>query len=333
MRVRLVLLALTLTPGAAAEGRQALRVATDWRVPAGNGCFSLTAFQAAVEAQLQREVFTGPLDADVKLTVSSGDSAIRSLELVLSRGGRPLGARSLQAEGQDCDHFRDTAALIVAMLLDTGAEQLARDEPSAAITPPPVPKPAAVIPPRRSPAKPASPAWNASSSISAAASSGLLPTTTFGVRGELGVERGWRLQPHLALEYWPDSTIEESDGSVSFRAGALALGVGWRLQSGSLRVLPRLELVTALVDAQATGFSESFDTAQWALSAAGGSRIEWQLGPRLFVSVDGAVRVMLLRPEFEYSTVLDFASGARQTPVFVSKFIGFQASAGAGVRF
>ena len=111
-------------------------VRLEWTAPAE--CIDGAALAAAVSGQLGRPAFAPGADAELvaRGRVEKSDSGRHRAEVVLStRGGEPLGVRTLDSDNNDCHSLDEALAVMLAIMLNVrraDVPALAREAPPPA---------------------------------------------------------------------------------------------------------------------------------------------------------------------------------------------------------
>ncbi len=138
---RLIVSGLLVTSPLLAQGQKA-SATIDWaRKPGAEQCIDAQALARAVEARLQRPVFTAPGrgDAVVRGTVEPRAKGGWAATIELrSADGRFVGVRELSTDAEHCSAFDDSLALVLALLVDVEKKRVAA-APQPPATQPPAP--------------------------------------------------------------------------------------------------------------------------------------------------------------------------------------------------
>lgn len=303
-----VLFGAVVSATARAEEADLLRASLDWHA-ASNECLDPQSFQSEVDRHLGRAVFADPEHADVGLRVTI-EPPLEKLHarVEMTIDGEVVGARDLEAPRGDCDALRQTAILVVAMLLDVPREDIdkqraaiaaskAEKKPAAAKAEPPKTAPRAPQPaPRRAEL------WrvDVDAVFGVAAGVASAPALGGGVAATLTPPARWTLR--LGIQGWTGATIARGSGDATFDASSLALGVGPRpITLGSVsRIRAWLAGEAGLLRGAATGYAVSDSSSRGYAAVALGVRPELDLGSALFLCLEAQARVLLVRPTFTY---------------------------------
>jgi hypothetical protein len=328
----------------------------DLRLEAGAPCVDVGKLIADVERRLGRRVFVTGDEAEIQLRVV-GQGATEgppALELQVSAQGRQLGTRLVELPSGECGKDREELTLIVSMLVDMPRAELesrlaepepatAEPEPEPELEPEPSPSPPARAnddfrqdlaspdwPPPK-PRRPHVPRWTTALGASAGPSGGVSPAVSLevGVSVRFTPPRAPGLGLGAGVRAWPLESSTESARGAAIRGLVGELGVAQALArwGRGLTLLGTLALEGGFLSAEARGFDINDSGREWLAAARGGARVEADLTPALFVSLDLCGRALLVRPNF---VALD---GGSQQQLFQPDPFGWSAAAGAGVRF
>lgn len=131
---RLALVLCLLVPSLA-YGQATPTTALIWtRAPGAEACIDDTVLRAEVDARLARTVFVAS-DAPLAIegTIAPADPGF-SVQLVLRAGHEVLGERTLTSRRRRCDALDDSLVLMLALLVEVGAQSIAVALPSEPIT-------------------------------------------------------------------------------------------------------------------------------------------------------------------------------------------------------
>lgn len=143
MLIALVAIALTAGGARAQELAPEIVPSAELSYEASAGCIERAELEAAVSTQLGRPVFGDGGEIAVNVVVRrEGDEWAVSVELARS-DGTALGSRRLRQRGEDCRGLDGAIALVLALLLDAGDEEIVVEAPE----PPPEPAPPVERPP------------------------------------------------------------------------------------------------------------------------------------------------------------------------------------------
>jgi hypothetical protein len=143
MLAGLVAIALTTCEARAQEEAPERIPSAELSYDASPGCIERPELEAAVSTQLGRQVFEQGGDIAVRVVVRrEGQEWAVSVELARA-DGTALGSRRLRQRGEDCRGLDGALALVLALLLDAGDEEIVVEAPE----PPPRPAPPIERPP------------------------------------------------------------------------------------------------------------------------------------------------------------------------------------------
>jgi hypothetical protein len=154
--------------------------------PGAESCMGKRELEAAVEARLNRDVFSDPPALVVEVRLAKKESGYRAELALTDAQGHELGRRELVSRAGDCSALDASLALVVALLVDSPPEA----PPSAAPaptpekppSPPPPPTPIALPKDTFAPRAP----WRFAPTLSASGAVGRLPGFALGARAGVG---------------------------------------------------------------------------------------------------------------------------------------------------
>src|SRR6187402_1791775 len=266
-------------------------------------CIAQPALEQAVEARLQREVFTHdahpPLVIELELSRTTHQEWAAKLTLT-NADGQPLGQRELATRASHCSALDDSLALVVALLVDAPLDEQLRKEageratPAAtapSIAPLPTPRPTPLRIPARTHA-PRAP-WRANGHAAATLSLGSLPTAAPGL--ELGLELLAPSAPSFRLFAGATpsrSTPGDSGARVSLWYGGLEVRV-LQLALGPIRCSAWLGETVGALRAEAFGFDENSSTTRAYFAPFLGTRLVHPVSSQLGLVLGARAEVPL----------------------------------------
>ncbi len=338
---------------------ESVLVSWDEPEPTGAGCVERQAVMNSVEQTLGRTVFTTKDKSDVELRVSEESRVpqreaepqtlpewIYRAELALSdRQGRSLGKRRLSA--QSCQELTETAALVLSLMVDFGAEEVddkaraaAEQEPESPPPlpeekPKPAPEPPVVKPPvdpepiEPPPAVERRPLVSAFEAVARGlGGSGMRPGFALGVGAGVGFELDGWFFAEAAGGYWPAAAFSTSGGQVDVEAWELALQLcPWQLQARWFALRPCVSTRATHATATASGFSRNSSDAGLGVFVGPRALFYANVEP-LFFRVEAAAEAAARRYRFTVLQEQSMSAGAlyEVDPVVV------QLALGVGIR-
>lgn len=271
--------------------------------PGTEQCIDQVALQHAVEARLQRAVFTDdarpPLVIHLSLDRNAGREWLAKLTL-LDDSGRSLGERELATRAAHCSALDDSLALVVALLVDAPLEEQLRKEAAQREAPAPVapvntPPLSLRIPTQtHAPREP----WRVNGRAAATLSLGSLPAAAPGF--ELGL--GLRPPLGLALQVFTGfaaarSTAGDAGARVSLWYGGLEVRA-LELELGSVLCSLWLGETVGALRAEAFGFDENSSSTRAYLAPFARGRVVQPVSSQLGLLLEARAEVPLTRASF-----------------------------------
>jgi hypothetical protein len=256
-------------------------VRLEWTAPAE--CIDGPALAAAVSGQLGRPAFSPDENAELVARghVEIGGSGRHRAEVALStRGGEPLGVRTLESDNSDCRSLDEALAVMLALILNVRRA----DVPALAHEAPPPP----------------APRWRPRAGAGAGMVFGLLPEPGVEAVLSAGLMRGGRLEPGVDLTWDWSGDAAAAEGRIHVQAATARLAIAPVL-FGRARVDLRLRASAGAgpMWASASGFAQESSQTR----AVADGRLGLQLGVRvagpLWVQLGGEVGLLAIRPAFQ----------------------------------
>jgi hypothetical protein len=272
------------SPRAAAAGTppaaDAPSVRLEWTAP--GECIDGGALAAAVSGQLGRPAFAPDLDAELvaRGRVAKSESGRHRAEVVLStRGGEPLGARTLESDNLDCRSLDEALAVMLAMILNVRRA----DVPALAREPPPPP------PPR----------WRPRAGAGAGVVLGLLPVPGIEAAASAGLMRGGRLEPGIDLAWAFAGEASAAEGRIQVQAASARFAIAPVLY-GRPRADLRLRLSAGAgpMWASASGFAEVFSQTRLHADGRAGLQVGVRIAGPVWAQLAGEIGWLPVRPTF-----------------------------------
>jgi hypothetical protein len=257
-------------------------VRLEWTAPAE--CIDGDELAASVSRQLGRPAFASH-GADAELVargrVGEGDGGRPRAEVVLStRGGEPLGVRTLASDNNDCRSLDEALAVMLAIMLNVrraDVPALAREAP-----PPPAPR------------------WRPRAGAGAGLVLGLLPEPGIEAVVSAGVMRGGRLEPGIdfAWDWAGDAPVAEGRIRVQAASARLVIApVVFARSRADVRL--RLSAGAGPMWASASGFAQVFSQTRLVVDGRAGVQVGVRIAGPVWVHIGGEVGWLPVRPSFE----------------------------------
>ena len=312
-----------------ADGNEPIRI--DYRAP--TGCPDEAAFSADVRARTTR------------WRIETGDAPARRFVVELAPRAARVHGRLLvtavngetavrEVDGATCDEVAEALALMTALAIDPHASLAPIPRPAPPSPPPPAPPApplatmnAAVA---EKPLQPPSSRWRLAAGAHAGAAGGVAPVLAAGmdafVDATLARASVWSPSARLLLAYNEALPVSTTAGTAKFwrLVGGLAL-CPLRLEviASTLALVPCAALDVGAVDATGTDTPNGRHERRTWLDTGITGRLEWAVGARVSLEVEGGALFPLFRYHSTFPTLAVY-----DTPL-VAGFAG----AGAAVRF
>ena len=201
--------------------------------------------------------------------------------MLSTRGGEPLGVRTLDSDNSDCHSLDDALAVMLAIMLNVRRA----DVPALARE--------ALLP---------APRWRPRAGAGAGLVLGLLPAPGIETIVSAGVMRGGRLEPGVDFAWDWAGDAPAAEGRIRVQAASARLVVAPVIfASGRQRVDVRLRLSAGAgpMWASASGFAQVFSQTRLVVDGRVGVQVGLRVAGALWVHIGGEVGWLPIRPSFE----------------------------------
>jgi hypothetical protein len=267
------------------------------RSDGADACIGGKELAEAVEKILGRRVFVSASAADVAVEghVDRAADGWKATLRISGDHGAVLGDRELESQGPDCRAMDASLAFVIAVMIDPDAAT----RPAAPLGPPPQPPPPPVPP---TPVPQAPSRWQIAPRLGVIAAFGELPAAAWGASAglrlgppALGVELlGAFFLPQDPMVSGPSGTTAHFTWAY---AGAAVCPTLARLSAVSLAGCAGAAAGVLTVTPKA-GLADEQGSEDFVVMATVRARLDWRMGPVLFVAADGGVDVPFDRPRW-----------------------------------